>query len=341
MSDDDSDGGLHPRGTTELIGHHEAEQTLLEAYRGGATPHAWLIGGPRGVGKATLAYRMARFVLAHPDPAAPQVQGAGSLAVAADHPAAQRIAASSHGNLLVLERGLNDKGKLRQDIAVDDVRLTVSFFGSTAWDGGWRIAVVDSVEELNKSGANALLKILEEPPPRVLLLLVSHMPGRILPTIRSRCRRLTLKPLAESEVLQAASIVLGASVDRTELQKAAAAAEGSVARALALLDGPALALRQRVVELLDALPELDRNRLHGLGDALSGYDAEKLAIVIDTINAWLSSRLGAGGDAAGLARVAQAWETINTAAQDAAEYNLERKPLVFSVFGTLAEATRG
>ena len=112
------------------------------------------------------------------------------------HPVARRVAALAHSDLLVLERTLNEKGNLRQDIAVDDVRRSVSFFGSTAGEGGWRVAIVDAVDELNAAGANALLKVLEEPPACALLLLVSHAPGRALATIRSRCRRLSLKPLA-------------------------------------------------------------------------------------------------------------------------------------------------
>ena len=127
MSADDEVEAPHPRATAVLFGHSEAERTLLESYRGGRIPHAWLIGGESGIGKATLAYRMARFVLAHPDPAAPAVQKATSLAVDAEHPVARRMAAQAHGNLLSLERGYNEKGKLRQDIvlmhAVADVSV--------------------------------------------------------------------------------------------------------------------------------------------------------------------------------------------------------------------------
>ena len=169
----------HPRETTALFGHAEAERTLLEAYRGGRVPHAWLIGGPAGVGKATLAYRMARFVLAHPDPTAAEVQAARSLAVPADHPIARRIAGQAHPDLLVLERVVNEKtGKLFTVIRVEDVRRTVKFFGSTAGEGGWRVCIVDKADELqDPQGANALLKILEEPPANALLMLVSRCAG--------------------------------------------------------------------------------------------------------------------------------------------------------------------
>jgi DNA polymerase-3 subunit delta' len=334
----------HPGATAHLFGHAGAEAAFLAAYRGARVPHAFLIVGPKGIGKATLAYRIARFVLAHSDPAAAAVQKAKSLAVDANDPVARRIAAQGQGDLLILERTPNEKGVLRQQIAVDDVRRTVSFFGSTAGEGGWRVAIVDAVDELNRSSANALLKVLEEPPERALLLLVSHAAARVPPTLRSRCRVITLRPLAEPDVAAAVAATTGTTATDPQVHAAAIAAEGSVARALALLDEDALALRQQALDLLDGLPALDANGMHTLGDALAGTDPQPLASFIDTVNAWLSRRLDReGGDRAEigrLARLAEVWERISQAARDAAEYNLERKPLVFSVFGLLAEATR-
>jgi DNA polymerase III subunit delta' len=335
---------LHPRATSVLFGHAAAEAAFLAAYRSGRVPHAFLIVGPKGIGKATLAYRIARFVLSHPDPSAAAVQKAESLAVNTNEPVARRIAAQGQGDLLVLERTPNEKGVLRQQIAVDDVRRTVSFFGSTAGEGGWRIAIVDAVDELNRSSANALLKVLEEPPQRALLLLVSHAAGRVPATLRSRCRVIPLRPLAQSDVVAALAAAGGMSASDPQVLAAAAGAEGSVTRALALLDKDALALRQQALDLLDGLPALDANGMHALGDALAGTDPQPLASFIDTVNAWLSNRLehegGQRGEIGRLARLAEVWERVNQAARDAAEYNLERKPLIFSVFGLLAEATR-
>jgi DNA polymerase III subunit delta' len=333
---------LHPRATAALYGHAWAEAVLLDAYRSGRVPHAFLLLGPKGIGKATLAYRMARFVFAHPESASADVAAATSLAVDPDHPVARRIAAQAQGDLLVLERTPNEKGVLRQQIAVDDVRRTVSFFGSTAGEGGWRVGIVDAVDELNRSSANALLKVLEEPPQRALLLLVCHSAARVPATLRSRCRVVTLRPLAQAEVAAAVVAATGAAADDAQVAAAAVAAEGSVARALALLDEDALALRQQALDLLDGLPKLDVNGLHALGDALAGSDPAPLATFVDTVNAWLSERLhGADGEIGRLVRLAEAAERINTSADEAQTYNLERKPLVFSVFGLLAEATRG
>jgi DNA polymerase III subunit delta' len=343
VSDDADERGPNlPRETTALFGHGEAEGALLDAYKSGRVPHAWLIGGPPGIGKATLAYRFARFVLAHPDPRSPDVQLATSLAVDPAHPVARRIAAQAQGDLLVLERTLNEQtGKLYTVIRVDDVRRSVSFFGSTAGEGGWRVAIVDAVDDLQREGANALLKVLEEPPQRTLLLLISHAPGRELPTIRSRCRRLLLRPIGTAEVVQALAETTGRSADEPELREAAEVSEGSVARALGMLEGPALALRKRVLELFAQLPDPDPRALHALGDALGGSDPKTLEAFMDLVNGWLSARLGDGVQPTPqMVRVAETWEKVNRAARDVEIYNLERKPLVFAVFGALAEAAR-
>jgi DNA polymerase-3 subunit delta' len=340
--DQDADTAPHPRATTDFFGHAAAEAALLAAYRSGRVPHAFLIAGPQGIGKATLAYRVARFVLAHPDPSSREVQAASSLAVAADDPVARRITARAQPDLLVLERTFNDKGVLHKQIAVEDIRRTVAFFGSTAGEGGWRIAIVDAVDDLNRAGANALLKVLEEPPERALLLLVSHSAARVLPTLRSRCRILTLRPLADAEVAQTVAAVTNADTNDPQVTAAAAAAEGSVARALSLMDEGALALREQALAMLDRLPSLDAKALHVLGEALAGTDPQPLAAFVDTVNLWLSQRLhGGANDIGRLDRLADAWQRVNAAARDAETYNLERKPLIFNVFGLLAEATRG
>ncbi|MBR1121001.1 DNA polymerase III subunit delta' [Bradyrhizobium lablabi] len=335
----------HPRETPDLFGHREAEKALLDAYRSGRIPHAWLIGGPQGIGKATLAYRMARFVLAHRNPHAPDVERATSLEIAPSDPVARQIAAEAHGGLLVLERGLNDRGVLRTVITVDETRETISFFGSTAAVEGWRVCIVDTVDELNPNAANALLKILEEPPQQSLFLLVSHAPSRVLPTILSRCRKLPLRPLASEDVIRAAAGASDRPAGDPALVEAAAASEGSVARALTLLGGDALKLQQRTAALLATLPRVDPRELHALGDSLGISDRVALAAFMDGVERWVSERLhadeaNANANLPRLARLAEVWEKIARAARDTAEYNLERKPLVFSVFSQLAEATR-
>jgi DNA polymerase-3 subunit delta' len=330
----------HPRETTDLFGHREAEAALLNAYRSGRIPHAWLIGGAQGIGKATLAYRMARFVLAYRNPLLPPVQRAETLAVDPSDPVARQVAAGSHGGLLTLERSLNDRGVMRTVITVDETRETISFFGSTAAVEGWRVCIVDTVDELNPNAANALLKILEEPPQQSLFLLVSHAPARVLPTILSRCRKLPLRALATSDVIRAAALATGTAADDPALAEAAAASDGSVARALTLMGGDALKLHQRTAALL----QVDPRELHALGDALGTSDRVALAAFVDSVDRFISDRLRADDNANAnlprLARLAEVWEKIVRTARDTQDYNLERKPLVFSVFGMLAEATR-
>jgi DNA polymerase-3 subunit delta' len=328
----------HPRETSVLFGHRDAELTLLNAFRSGRMPHAWLIGGPRGIGKATLAYRLARFILAHGDAAIPAVQRAETLAVDEDDPAARKVAAQTHGQLLTLERTLSDSGSLRTVISVEQARETVPFFGSTAAASGWRICIVDTVDELNIPAANALLKVVEEPPARALFLLISDAPGRVLPTIQSRCRKLMLRPLDADDVRLAAAAALGIDPNDAALREAAEAAEGSVARALMLTAGDALELHQRIAGALEALPRTDAKALHALGDRLTINDRAALMLLVDAIDRWLSERLRSGNtDLARLAKVSEVWEKLNSAARDTEIYNLDRRPFVFTAFGLLAE----
>ncbi|MFD0938333.1 XRE family transcriptional regulator, partial [Methylobacterium trifolii] len=191
--------------------------------------HAWVVGGPPGIGKATLAYRVARRLLADPEGTAPWP----GLDVPMDHPAAKKIAALSHPNLVALRRHRVPTAKtLPTRISVDAVRKALELFASTAGTLGYRICIVDSAEDLNANAANALLKVLEEPPPSALFLILAHAPGRLLPTIRSRCRMLSLRPLPAGEVRE---VVAGfpapfPAPDADALARAAALSEGSVAR---------------------------------------------------------------------------------------------------------------
>ena len=259
------------------------------------------------------------------------MQAAQTLAVAPEHPAARRITAQAHSDLLALERTIGDNGKLRTEIAVADVRRTVAFFGSTAGEGGWRICIVDSVDELNRFGTNALLKILEEPPARSLAVPAQPRsgPGAAYDPI-------ALPPAAAAsactpdDVARAAGEVAGRDATDEALRRAAALADGSIARAIALVDGPSLALHDGVATLLARLPEVDPRALHLLGDGLGGRRGgvrdvprrrPRLALDAPRIRA----RTGR------MARVASVWEKFNQAAADVAVFNLERKPLVFHV----------
>jgi DNA polymerase-3 subunit delta' len=327
-------GAPHPRERTELFGHAEAEAAVVAAFAQGRLPHAWLIGGLEGIGKATLAYRIARFVLSSLD------RAAAGLDVPAEHPASRQIAAQAHPDLLVLRRAAEDGKKLPSEIPAAQARKSVGFFGSTAAYGGYRVCIVDSIDEMNRFGANALLKVLEEPPPRSLLLIVSHTPGRVLATIRSRCQRLMLRPLSTDDVTRALQSLAPAMddlpVDR--IAQAAEASGGSVRHALALLMGEGLEVRNLTREALKRLPATDGLALHALGDRMAGD--EGLAVFAETVEDWLADAARGPAEPARLARYAETWEKVRRAAAEAEVFRLDRRPLVFQVFAMLAEATR-
>jgi DNA polymerase III subunit delta' len=250
-----------PRANPILLGHPEAEATILEAMRTGRMHHAWLITGPEGVGKATLAYRFARRLLA----GRPTVE---SLALDTTSPVFRRVAAGSHADLLTVERMLNEKTKrMKTQIAVEDVRKITGFMSLTPAEGGWRVVVVDGAEDMNQASANALLKILEEPPPRAILLLVCAAPGRLLPTIRSRCRRLRLTPMADEPMGQLLDQYLP-RMDADERGRLITLAEGSPGRAIMLAEDEGLKIALLVDKLLADLPGVPVSRGYEIADFL-------------------------------------------------------------------------
>ncbi|QJP12792.1 DNA polymerase III subunit delta' [Starkeya sp. ORNL1] len=331
-------GAPHPRERQMLVGHGEAEAMVRAAWDAGRLPHALLIGGAEGIGKATLAYRIARFVLANG--AAP----AHLLAVAPEHPAARQVTALSHPDMLVLRRVPGDTGKLPTMIPAEQVRRVRSFFGSTAALGGWRVCIVDTLDEMNAQGANALLKTLEEPPAKSLFLLISHAPGRLLPTIRSRCRLVPLRALPTDDV----AAVLGdlaetmPDLNRTGIAEAALESGGSVREALVLLSGEGLAIRQATRSLLDRMPDIDPKELHALGERLQGDREGAFESFTATVEAWVSDHATGRRQrpALRLARLPEVWEKVRRAAIDADTFNLDRKSFVFRIFASLNEAVR-
>lgn len=340
------EGAPHPREQRQLFGHEEAERAFLQAYRAGQLHHAWLIGGPQGIGKATFAYRAACFLLAHPDPAAAAVRDATTLAVASDHPVARKLAAQSHPDVAVVRRGLRRDGKGHSsEIGVGEVRRTLDLFGATAGAGGYRIALVDCAEDLNPSSANALLKIVEEPPRRSIFFILAHQPAGTLATIRSRCRMLRLHPLPTTDVERALRS-LGqpwSDADPGTLARAADLSHGSVRRALTLLDEDTIALIERVRATLDRLPALEPQALYALAETLGGRSAvEAFETALNVTADWLAEAISmrAGEGARRLAPLVEVWEKSARAAREAEVFNLDRRPLVISIFGDLADAVR-
>lgn len=358
----DEDAGLTARRNPDLTGQAAAEHILIDAWNSGRLPHAWLIGGPPGVGKATLAYRFARFVLAQ-DAAGGGLFGesapATSLHLSPDHPVFRRVASGGHADLLTVERQRDEKrNRLKRDIAVDEVRKIAPFLHRTSAEGGWRIAVIDGADRMNTNGLNAILKILEEPPKGTLLLLVSDNPGGMLPTIRSRCRKLTLKPLAEDTVVD----LLGQhrpDIPADDRPALARLSEGSVGHAVALADAGGLALYREMIGLLSALPRLDIAATHAFGDALTRKTDDGMYETATELLVWWLARFARSlargawpaevvpGEAALMTRLANArslerwvevWEKVQRLFARAESANLDRKQVVLNALAALEAA---
>jgi DNA polymerase-3 subunit delta' len=353
-----------PWRSERLLGHEAAEKTMLAAHESGRLHHAWLMAGPRGIGKATLAWRFARFLLCG------QQQGglfgggaAEGLDVSTDAPGRSLVDARSHPDLFHLRRTLNpDTGRMRAEIAVDDVRDLGAFMHMTPAMGQWRVAIVDSADDMNRNSANAVLKILEEPPPNAVLLIVAHAPGRLLPTIRSRCRRLAMPPLADDIVMR----LLGDHVPEVKEQERLALArlaEGSIGRALELAGAGSLELYSEMVNVLATLPDLDMARLHGFAErfARRGEEANaawrSLNYLFDGWLKGLARQSALGGEAApvvpaerglqarllasaSLDRWIVAWEKAAELLSGADRVNLDRKQTVLGSFLVLQSAMR-
>jgi DNA polymerase-3 subunit delta' len=300
------DGAPHPRHTPRLFGQQAAERAFLDAFAAERLHHGWLITGPAGVGKATLAWAIARFLLA--TPMAPEAGLFGdapapdTLHVDPDHPVAHRVAALSDPGLFLLRRPYDDKAqRLRQQITVDEVRRLKSFFALSAADAGRRVVIVDCADEMTTSAANALLKLLEEPPANTTMLLVSHQPSRLLPTIRSRCRTLRLAPLVASDMARALDQAGASAGDAPEALAELAA--GSVGAAIRLTAQGGLQRYAEMVSLYAGLPDLDRQRALKLAEAAAARGAQAQLEMMISLNDLLLSRLarfGAMGAAPGV-----------------------------------------
>lgn len=326
-----------PRANPELVGHEAAAATLEAAARSGRLHHAWLLAGPPGIGKATLAYRFARWLLAGLPPPEP---GQAPLHLPPGHPAFRRVAAAAHADMITLEPNTGDKGR-KEVLRVDDARDAIRFLAHTAAEGGWRVVVIDQAERADRPEVqNILLKTLEEPPARTVLLLATHQPDRLLPTIRSRCRRLDLFPL-ETAALD--RLLARALPEMPEGERAALAAiaEGSPGQALALAEGEGLAMQAEVDRALAALPALEGRAVQAIAEAVAGRGRELDAFL--TFMALLRRALAAavrqaarGGQppapawvaARPLADWAEAWERLGRLAGETERLNLDRRQAV-------------
>ena len=342
------DGAQSPRTTKVLFGHLEAERTLLDAYRSERLPHAWIIGGRQGIGKATLAWRMARFLTAHPDPRLPAVQRAQDLAVDPDAKAAHLIDALAAPDIFLLRREWNAQAKTPRhftEIRVEDARRALNMFHHNSAAGGWRICIVDPGDELNRASANALLKMIEEPPTRSLFLIVAHQPGRLLPTIRSRCRKLMLQPPSPAEVARAIAAMKEpwSKHAAADIEKAAVRAEGSVRETMRILARQGAASAKQIDDLLGNLPRIDWAAAQTLAENLSRNTAgNEFEAFVEQVFVWLDQRVkkAAGQGPRRLAPLAEAWDKIAEAVRTTEIYNLDKRGLILGIVEDLGAATK-
>ncbi len=358
-------GTVAPRANPALVGHESAERELQRLDEAGRLPHAILLSGRRGIGKATLAFRLARFLLAKsPGTPGDMFNDAveSGLAIDPESGVFHRVVSGGHADLLTVERAYDPRRRrLRSEIVVEDTREIAGFFRLTAAEEGWRIVIVDGAEEMNRNAANALLKILEEPPRRALLLLVSHSPGRLLPTIRSRCRRFPLTALAPQVVMR----LLGQhrpQLGKPEAEAVAELAEGSIGRAIELADAGGLALYRSLLDLLSQIPRVDVAQLYAFADKLARPEAEDTYRACEELLSQLLARMvarAARGQLEGDGLIAGEGEVMQrlTARADPARWaalrdridrdfvstdqlNLDRKQTMLGAFFAIEEMAR-
>ena len=350
------DGFSTPREVDRLFGHDAAISEFDDALHSGRMHHAWLLVGPEGIGKATLAYRFARAALAEGD------HDAARDAIDRDHPVFRKVAALSHPNLLLIRRSWVEKSKrYSQWIGVEEVRRLRAFLGHSAGELGWRVVIVDRADELNQNAANALLKALEEPPPQTLFLLISSAEGRLPVTIRSRARTLRVTGLGEEDLEKAVRAALARDeheADARTLATALALGQGSVRRALELVSSAGIELYGEILDALAALPEIDGARLHRLVDRLAGAaNSDRLDLylslllgLIERLIRFTATGEGATTDAqklakrlvssANLAHWAEAWEAMSEAKAEAHALNLDRGLLLLETWFRLQQVAR-
>ncbi len=349
-----------PRENPLLLGHQAAEAALLQAYNSGRLSHAWLLAGPRGIGKATLAFRFARFLFAQGAGAGGLVAApATSLAIAPSQASFRLVVSGGHPDLLVVERGLDPKRKRqRREIVAEEARGVAEFLHLTSAQGGWRVVVVDGADLLNIPAANSLLKILEEPPRQTVLLLASDSPGMVLPTIRSRCRMLAMKPLADdvmAELLQRFRPDLSAT-DRAMLSRLA---DGSIGRALDLASSDGVVIYNSAFNILRNLPRVDYEAIHGLAERLARAGAEDgFELFGELLSASIARLVALGGQQGakvspeeervmralaarrGLDQWVEVWEKLTHLFAQGGRINLDRKQVVLNACFALEEAAR-
>ena len=337
VESDQQPGCLHPRERYDLFGHETAEQAFAAAWSSGRLHHAWLITGPRGVGKASFAYRAARRALgATPDPER------GPLGASPEDPVCRQVEAASCPDLLVLRKPWDEKRKRwRGEITIDEARRAPDFFAKSAGQDGWRVVIVDAADDMNNNSANALLKTLEEPPRRGLLFLVTHAPGRLPATIRSRCRRLTLRapdPARTADWLSGK----GGLEDAETARQAALMAQGAPGRALAVCAIGGVSLAASVDAFLDQARGPDVGAARALAETVTARGAEGLrGVFYERLEAGIAGRARAAAEAGeDPTPWLDAWKEVGALVREAEALYLDPKQTALAALARVSDAAR-
>lgn len=340
---DSIEGVFEPSASDYLTGHDDVVRFLAQAYREGRMHHALLLEGAQGIGKATLAFHLAGHMLGHTEQSsAPEFFDRPDFSKALW----RQIAGGMHPAVLHITRPFDQKsGKFRTAITVEEIRRVTHFRTRTASDHAWRIVIVDPADDMNRNAANALLKTLEEPPARALFILVSHSSGRLLPTIRSRCQSIQLRPLddvAMQDALSHAGAGIGldqAGITPTLLQRS----EGSVRKALLLLAHGGIEIADTVDALLEG-PSFDLPKAQALGTAVSGREAEiQYALFRNHLMERIAHEARRRADAGQLREASQwsqFWSDLGREIDMAETYNLDRRQCVVGLLEKTHRAFR-
>lgn len=367
---DQQETDLHsPCHTDKVFGHEGAERLFLEAFNSDRLHHAWLISGPKGIGKATLAWKFAKFLLSQKS----KNEGPGlfgedlptegaSIDTDPKDSTIQRIKSGGHGGLIVAERTYNEKtGKMRNDIVIDDVRKLINFFSQTSAEGGWRVALVDAADEMNSNAANALLKILEEPPEKSIIFLIAHSPGKLLPTIRSRCRAMNLNALPDESV-KAVIAARFPEMSIEDLSNTALLSKGAPGRAIEVASLEGVSLYREMIGLLSDLPRLNIPNVHQFSVKIGAAKADaKYRLFIQIYLDWLqrlirqlatgipsqelmkdeTSNITRISAFAGVDQWLDLWEKMGELINRADAVNLDRKQIIVTMFTAIGALSRG
>lgn len=304
----DIDGKRLPRLCPQLVGQEKICRLFYDNFCNQQLHHAWLLNGQKGIGKASFAYQFARFLLhwQTPENIQPSIEDTALLYVPPDSQTTQLINARAHPDLLAITRAWDSKtGAFKERISVDSTRQIHSFLSRTAGMGGWRICIIDSADDLSPSAANALLKIVEEPPDKALFLIISHQPTGLLPTLRSRCQHAPMPPLSSAYVTELLARYLGDDTENADLsaeniEDIAYLAGGSIGRALAIAEADGLQVYHKMTVLLADMPHVHRDTLYQFADQINqrkrGQGDSLYALYTGLLSDWLHRlvRLGAG-----------------------------------------------